>query len=163
MTSPPSLWGPDLELAGTLGEMSEESGGFCLRNSETGRLKRVRIFKGMVAKYWSNLRADFPFDLDTIQVIAYTNSHYVLYDESKSGAAPRGRTYRLRPVSARTSLALDDPAEEHEGSWLNLWWSGEVAEWKIYGVSTELDEQAPQDDGSETTNLIISFHVSATH
>ena len=158
---PKCLWGPDLELAGTLGAISEESGGFCLRSSKTGRLKRVRIFKGMVAKYWNNLKEDFPFDLDTIQVIAYTNSHYVLYDESKAGAVPRGRTYRLRPVSAENSRDPDDPAEE--GSWLNLWWSGEVAEWTIYGISTELDEQDQQDDGSATTNLIISFHVSATH
>ena len=145
---PGNLWGPDLELAGTLGEVTEVGCEFCLRDSETGRLKRNRRFKGMVAKYWNNLKQDFPFDLDMITVCLYTNSHYVTYDELKEGVVSKGRTYILRQVQ--------DPLE---GNWLNLWWNGEVAEWKILGISTMLDEEEEQPDGTATTNFYINFHV----
>lgn len=148
---PPNLWGPDLELVGTLGEVTEVGGEFCLRDSKRGRLKRVRSFKAMVAKYWNNLGEDFPFDLDTIDVVAYTNSHYVAYNEEKAGVHPTERTYELRQVEKGKG----------EGSWINLWWNGEVAEWKIHGISTAIDEETAQLDGTKTTKLRISFHVSA--
>jgi hypothetical protein len=150
---PDWLWGPDLELAGTLGEVTEEGREFCLRDAKVGRLMRLRTYKGMVAQHWKNLKEDFPFDRDQVDVIMYTNSHYVAYNEDKEGAIPRGKSYKLRHVQP------DARGRWTEGRWLNLWWEGEVAEWKIEGISTELNEEGAQLNGIETTNIFLSFHV----
>jgi hypothetical protein len=123
---------------------------FALRDAATGRLKRIRKFKGTVAKHWKNLRADFPFDVDAVGLYMYSNSHYVSYDEEKKGAVQGAKAYRLHQVRQGAK----------EGRWITLWWNGAVAEWQIDGISTQLCEEAPQDDGTETTALLLNFHVS---
>ena len=150
---PPKLWGPTLVL-GNGKDVTCEHFDFSLVKpwEGTGRLKRVINWSGTIANPMS-LR-NFPFDIDDVAVNFYSNSHYVTLDFEESNGLSSGRSYHLHPIRGL------DPAAE-EGSWLSLFWDGEMHEWLLHGISTRVVAHPPKSRGSlEQTEVFLSFHLS---
>ncbi len=144
---PPRLWGPKIELKNGLGDVQEEDITFALVNSAANRLQRFRRFTGTVDNPM-DLR-NFPFDMDRIELQFSTYSLWSSLDNEKTGYAMKGRSYRMRPVR-----------ELGEGDWLWLGWSGAIGEWSLHGVSTKVEEQPAWANGTQQTNIPVSFHVT---
>lgn len=143
---PPDLWGPHIAMVNAQ-DMSDEQTQFELSNAETGRLKRGRLFYGTVSNHM-DLR-QFPFDMDSIDIIFESVSHYMTLDESMKGSMPKGKSYRLRPTCL-----------PGEGKIIGIYWSGAIIEWQLLGCSWSKDELPPTPQGSERTKLSLNFHVS---
>ena len=95
-----------------------------------------------------NLR-DFPFDMDDIKVKFRTYSSWSTFDGESWGSCPKGKTYRLRQIR-----------EKGEGRWLDMYWSGRIAEWKLQDVPTAITEQPQNVLGLEATEITLSLHVT---
>lgn len=88
----------------------------------------------------------FPFDIDALTVDLVSMSNYELYDESKKGQVPVGKTYRLRPVE-RVS----------EGTLFRFEWNGVIPEWTTLGISHQLEELPRTEAGTEHTRIRFSI------
>lgn len=147
---PAALWGPVLELTNAMDLKDDSDGEFTLVDADTGRLTRGRKTSGLVSMDpdMEELRA-FPFDLDQVPLVFGTWSSWKSLNGERSGTAPKGKTYRLRQVS--------NPLE---GDWLSIGWSGQIAEWEMHGISSNVAEAPPAGAGYELTTVSINFHVS---
>ena len=103
-------------------------------------------------EFWNPMDLmDFPFDVDDLDLRFETTSNWETLDGCRSGNLPGKRSYRLRPVQP----------DRKEGHWLMLGadWSP-ISEWRLHGVSTELNELPPDPQGREWTTLNLRFHAS---
>jgi hypothetical protein len=92
----------------------------------------------------------FPFDMDKIELQFATASHYTTLDDERSGLVPKGKSYRVRQTQ-----------ELGEGKWVDLRWSGMIAEWTLHGVSTNIQELPPNAvSGPDDTFVSLSLHVT---
>ena len=139
---PELLWGPVFNLSNSLGDMITTQDEFSLMDRTTGRLKRVHVYEGNIDNDM-HLR-DFPLDLDFIPITFTTMSRWRCNDSSRSGKSPKGKSYRIRKVQ-----------EPHEGSWLRLDAKVDIPEFTLHGMSTAIDEKAPN-DAYELLQLIVA-------
>ena len=144
---PPALWGPMLKLDNALADFQSYDIGFVLVNADTGRLKRSRHYRGTVDNPME-LHA-FPFDLDNVEFSLKTTSTWESLDGTRGGGLAKGKSYRLR-----------QNREPDETDWVTMLWNGQVAEWELHGVSTDIYERPANKSGSENTMVSINFHLS---
>ena len=144
---PELLWGPRLRVKG--GEVSEEvDNSFNLVNHATGRCKRSRGYVILLDNKM-DLR-EFPFDMDDIELLFLTTSDWCSYNNKRLGSVASGKkTYRIRPVQ-----------EKREGDWLTMYWPGDLSEFDLLGVSTEIKELPKTPSGVENTHLFVAFHAA---
>ncbi|GMH92329.1 hypothetical protein TrVE_jg2597 [Triparma verrucosa] len=143
---PPKLWGPRMEIMGL--EMDESHGEFGLVDPGTGRCKRGRLYKGVIGMEM-NL-SSFPFDQNSIDVRFFTSSTWMSYDEGSSGMPATTATYTIRSVEEGA----------REGNWCTLDWSTKVHEFRLHGLSTNIEEQSTDSNGAQMNYVNISFHLS---
>ena len=145
---PPSLWGPCFYVSNAKQRNSDKpyQEMFALVNADSGRLKRTLTYSTTVDNPMQ--LQDFPFDLDWIDVNFKTYSNFMTYDRERHGQVPKGKTYRVRQIQ-----------EEGEGKWLavNM---GDITEWQLHGISTNIEEAPRKLQGSEPTLVPITFHLT---
>jgi hypothetical protein len=139
---PDGLWGPKLNLANSVGNMNSWQDEFSLLDAAEGRLKRVYMFEGHIDNDM-DLR-DFPFDLESIALMFTCASRWESNDGSRSGKQPTVKSYRLRKVS-----------RPGEGNFLRMELTNRIPEFELHGMSTRIDEQPPNDVGSERTRITV--------
>jgi hypothetical protein len=136
-----------VRLFNALSDMQVLDFGFEVVESATGRLKRIRNYTGTVDNPM-DLRS-FPFGMDKIELEFFTVSHWSTYDGQRSGQMAKGKSYRLRQIR-----------KPGEGDWLDLRWSGVVAEWRLHGCSTQIKEQSAYAQGQQKPIAPLSVHVT---
>ena len=83
-----------MNLANTIGGMTQKQDEFTLTDPAEGRLRRVFMMEGMIDNDMD--LTDFPFDIDDIQVNFTTLSRWSSNDESMKGKACPPRPF-MRP------------------------------------------------------------------
>jgi len=134
---PPWLWGPLWHVANHNSDWQEVQSAFQLEDRQSGRLRRTMKYSGVVDNPM-NLR-DFPFDLDSIDIIFYSMCHWMTLNEEACGYDLNEKPYKFR-------LA--------RGQWLVLLWDGTIHEWDLLGVSNQTSTDGP----SQST--VVSCHVA---
>jgi hypothetical protein len=182
---PEKLWGPAFNLSNSLGDLIVTEDEFELLDRSTGRLKRAFIYEGKVDNPM-DLRA-FPCDLDDVSVNSFlfhlstfpihmiilprqardkhkesspksrfltqvtftTLSRWLSNDGTAKGKSPKGKSYRVRKIQ-----------DESEGKWLRLDRFQTIPEFSLHGISSRIEEKAPNEAGSERTEITVSLHIS---
>jgi hypothetical protein len=144
---PGSLWGPFFNFSNSLGNMQCKQDEFSLMDDKVGRLRRVHLYEGDLDNVM-NL-SDFPLDFDFIPLYFTTLSRWQSYDQSLAGKTPIGKSYRVRqcrPAEGRF-MALDFDIQH-------------IPEFTLTGISGQITELAPNEVGSERTQINVGFHVA---
>jgi hypothetical protein len=123
---PDKLWGPYVRLSNEL-DIRVTQVVFDIEDSATGLMKRLLIYTGLVKN--SMTLSDFPVDISFVELIFRTSSDYMTCDFKRSGARATGQTYQL--------WWPDDAAQR-----IRVRWPGDVHEWELIGISTELVRRA---------------------
>ena len=150
---PPRLWTPRFNWHNTVSHKSDflAPAILGLKRKHLGNKGRLRLRQSLsgIVKNPMDLRA-FPFDVDDVECGLRTGIHSRLADGTNETVCNSGRLYVARKIQ--------DP---NEGSWLNVGqYSGEVDEWTLFGVSTEIDHQKANSQGQQKTEVRLSFHVA---
>ena len=147
---PPDLWGPRFRVTNSTPDLTETNVEFAIVDESTGRLKRCRIYEGIVESPLTDM-ASFPFDTNTFRVQFCTISDYATLDDSVKSTVPLGKSYEVREVGDSSG----------EGNWLAILWDGSILEWKLHGVSTQFEVQPKHPAaGYEQTYLFVNMHMS---
>lgn len=146
---PEDLWGPRFRVANATPDLSETNVEFAIVDHSKGRLKRCRIYAGLVESPLTDLKS-FPFDINTFGVKLCTISDFSSFDDSLKGTVAVGKSYCVREI-----------CEPGEGDWLAVLWDSSVLEWRLHGVSTSIDALPPHPTaGYEQTYLYVKMHMS---
>eukprot|EP00964_Phaeocystis_antarctica_P072853 scaffold44638_cov54-Phaeocystis_antarctica.AAC.1 len=89
---PPDLWGPRFRVTNSTPDLTETNVEFAIVDESTGRLKRCRIYEGIVESPLTDM-ASFPFDTNTFRVQFCTISDYATRDDSVKSTVPLGKSY----------------------------------------------------------------------
>lgn len=149
---PQALWGPILVLKNQVGDASVADEVFALVGVE-GRLKRGVVYRATVGNPMD--LHDFPFDLDDLDVVFHTSSHWRTRDGSQENMVTAGRIYVLREVEdPAEGASRTDPFSRLEDAT-----SAQVHEWTVLGYSHELTGQR-QVTGIESQDVVYRLHIA---
>ena len=93
---PNKLWGPNVHCVNSRNDFTAEQTQFELVDATTGRLKRGRMFHGVIDNDM-DLHA-FPLDIDDVEVLFESVGHWMSKDGELSGTIAKGVSYVLRPI-----------------------------------------------------------------
>eukprot|EP00933_Yihiella_yeosuensis_P039667 TRINITY_DN33785_c0_g1_i1.p1 TRINITY_DN33785_c0_g1~~TRINITY_DN33785_c0_g1_i1.p1 ORF type:complete len:392 (+),score=48.49 TRINITY_DN33785_c0_g1_i1:71-1246(+) len=144
---PSKLWGPRCWFFNALNDLVEDEQDFELSDAAAGRMKRYCRYMGTVG-FSEMLLQDFPFDVNEIDLVFRTASHWTSLDKRKGDLAS-GKSYHLVPSTAAG-----------EGPLFRLLWNGSLHEFLLMGVSMEIKELPTSKSGQMVTTLTTRFHVS---
>lgn len=144
---PSKLWGPCCWLFNAHQDLQEVPQDFGLTDSSEGRMKRYCRYMGTVDNPMD--LAQFPFDINTIDLRFRSASHWVCLDGSCKGDLAKGRAYFFRPCS-----------RENEGDLFQLLWNGCIAEFDVLGISLGVEDKPATSSGQEVSELLFKFHIA---
>ena len=144
--TPASLWGPDMFVVNRGQSWSFEQTQFDLEDSCTGRMKRAILYSGTVINHMD--LADFPFDIDDVDVHMESVGHWSSNDLLRRGAMG-GQLYQLREIT-----------QPKEGRLIGIYWDAYIPEWELLGCSLRIKQLSPNAQGSVRTSVNLRFHVA---
>jgi hypothetical protein len=146
---PHHLWCPKLLCVDKTKDFASTPDGIHLLDSETGRLKRGYNFDGDINNPLEDM-ANFPYDLEVLDVRFYTESNWEIPDGTMFGMEPKKKIYSLSPVVPGIG----------EGAFWWFGWKGVIDEWTLHGKSYKIEEHPPTASGALGTSLKLRFHMS---
>lgn len=147
---PDLVWGPQFNLANSIGDMKVTQDEFTLIGRAEGRLRRVHVYEGRVDNDMD--LTDFPFDIDDVTVQFTSQSRWSTMDGSFSGRAAGVQTYKVRRV-----------CRPDEGHVVSLSMRTDSFEFKMHGISTSVTETPAVREGEVMTLIDVDFVVSRDH
>ena len=97
----------------------------------------------------TNIKESSPKSRFLMQVTFTTLSRWLSNDGTAKGKSPKGKSYRVRKIQ-----------DESEGKWLRLDRFQTIPEFSLHGISSRIEEKAPNEAGSERTEITVSLHIS---